>query len=150
MNKTTTTDLGNLLGQATANIASYDKMLESHRQDQTVHVPNVANALLFAYEQLRNASENIEDQLLVQRAILRFYSRNLSFTFNKKPTDLGNELVIELTQSEYLKNDSVSVSTVKAIDEMIQDYYSTYWKIHKYHKEMDSQDIQKCRVCHQI
>ena len=143
MNKTTTTDLGILLGQATANIASYDKLLESHKQDQTVHVPNVANALLFAYEQLRNASENIEDQLLVQKAILRFYSRNLSFTFNKKPTDLGNELVIELTQSEYLKNDSVSVSTVKAIDEMIQDYYSTYWKIHKYHKEIDSQDIQK-------
>ena len=96
-----------------------------------MHVANVANVILFAYEQLRNASENIEDHLLLQRAILRFYTRNLSFISKKKPSGLGEELIIELTQAEYLPNDTIPVSTLKKLDILITEYYDLFWKIHK-------------------
>jgi len=127
MNTGKPTELGDLLAQLTHNIASYDRYQESLRDEETVHVANVANVLLFAYEQLRNASENIEDHLLFQRAILRFYTRNLSFTRRRETTGLGEELIIELTQAEYLKNDTIPVSLVAQLDELISDYYKAYW-----------------------
>ncbi len=139
MDKTTPTNIGVLLEQATQNIASYDRFIDSTKHEQTVHVPNVANAVLFAYEQLRNASENIEDHLLVQRAILRFYKRNLTFAANKKPSGLGSELIIEMTQVEYLQNDSVPVSTISKLDELIQVYYDAFWSIRKQYPKISAQ-----------
>jgi hypothetical protein len=130
------TDLGEMLDRAITNVRLYDQhhALEK-RGDVPIHIPNVGGLLSAAYEQLRNASENIEDHLLFQRAILRFYKRNLSFISRKKRDGLGYELVVELTQAEYLENDSVTDKTVKALDDVIDELYTTYWiltdKTHK-------------------
>jgi hypothetical protein len=133
VNKSNTTDLGDLLKQSTKNISSYDTYLQSTKHEETVHVANVANVILFAYEQLRNASENIEDHLLLQRAILRFYKRNLSFIAKREQPKLGEELVIELTQAEYLANDTIPVSMTAALDGLISEYYELFWKIRHKH-----------------
>ncbi len=121
------TDLGEMLQRAVTNVKLYTQHKAREKHVDPIHVPNVGGMLSAAYEQLRNASENIEDHLLFQRAILRFYKRNLSFISHKKREGLGYELVVELTQAEYLKNDSVTKETVAALDEVINELYTTYW-----------------------
>lgn len=100
-------------------------------EHDTLHAPDAGHLLSVAYEQLRNASENIEDHLLFQRAILRFYRRNISFTLKRPLGMIGQELVIELTQAEYLKNDTVKNTTIKEITGMVETYYDAYWKLVK-------------------
>ena len=143
MNTSKTTALGKLLQQSTQNISSYDTYLQSTKHEETVHVANVANAILFAYEQLRNASENIEDHLLLQRAILRFYKRNLSFIAHRKPARLGEELITELTQAEYLPNDSVPLSVLKQLEGLIDEYYEIFWKTHKQDAKIPAEKVEK-------
>jgi hypothetical protein len=118
--------LGTLLEQSLANIEAHEHALLVHKKGETLHVPNVANVLLFAYEQLRNASENIEDHLLMQRAILRFYKRNLLIVTTHKTHILAKELVTELTQAQYLENDSVSLTVIKDIEQLIKQFLASY------------------------
>lgn len=129
MNRDSLTSLGGILDQAVRNLSVYDKNRALPMRENTVHVNNVNNLLLIAYEQLRNASENIEGHLLFQRAIRRFYKRNLSFMFNRLPSNLANELIIELTQAEYLENDTVATVKVEHLDVLIGELYRTYWKL---------------------
>ncbi|MDB5165228.1 MAG: rane protein of unknown function [Candidatus Saccharibacteria bacterium] len=143
MNKSNTTELGDLLKQSTKNISSYDTYLQSTKHEETVHVSNVANVILFAYEQLRNASENIEDHLLLQRAILRFYKRNLSFINKRDQTKLAEELIIELTQAEYLANDTIPVSMIAKLDDLIGEYYQVFWKIRDKHADVSVEKAEK-------
>lgn len=131
MNGRKLTGLGVLLKDALDNIALHDRYAESLGNEPTLHAPDMANGLLFAYEQLRNVSENIENHLLLQSAISRFYKRNLSFGLKRSTKDLAQELVIELTQAEYRKNDTTPLSKVKLIDSYIQHHYDSYWKIIK-------------------
>lgn len=131
MNRVELTGLGVSLAQATENIRLYDEYVASLDKGQAVHVPNAGSGLWFAYEQLRNASENIESHLLFQRAILRFYKRNLSFGSRKDLHNFGYELIIELTQAEYLENDTVPLTTAAELDKLIESFYSTYWKLTK-------------------
>lgn len=121
----TISKLGELLGQYTHNIAAHDTFEATQKKGDMLHVPDVANAVLYAYEQLRNASENIEDHLLLQRAILRFYRRTLPLG-HALPKNLARELIIELSQAEYLPNDSVLLSRIDAIDEIITRYHASY------------------------
>jgi hypothetical protein len=137
------TDLGALLKQATDNIDAYDQQVKAAQYAPTVHVPNVGNALSLAYEQLRNASENIEDHLLFQGAILRFYKRNISFSTVRQPSDLGRELVIELTQAEYLKNDTVAIAKVDMLNTLITELYGLYWNLAKSNHSSRRETIQK-------
>jgi len=134
MNSGKLTDLGVMLDRATENIKQHDEHEKNASHGPTIHVPNVGNTLLFAYEQLRNASENIQDHLLFQRAILRFYRRNLSLHSEKAPQRLGHELIIELTQAEYLKNDTVPASTAEKLDKLVMELYATYWVLQKEYK----------------
>ena len=143
MDKNAPTNLGILLRDATTNIALHDQVDKTVSTEQTVHVNNMANGLLFAYEQIRNVSENIENHLIFQSAIRRFYKRTLSFGFRKDPTDLAHELVTELTQAEYLKNDSTTLSTVKTIDSYIAEQYEMYWQLIKRFKSVRPETAQK-------
>lgn len=135
MNSAKQTDLGVMLENAIQNIKRHDEHEKAaHHGGPTIHVPNVGNTLLFAYEQLRNASENIQDHLLFQRAILRFYKRNLSLGAQKTPARLGHELIIELTQAEYLKNDTVPAATAEKLDKLVVELYATYWVLQNEYK----------------
>lgn len=128
----TLSSLGVLLKQAIGNMAASSQKRQAPEKEATLYVPNIANTLLFAYEQLRNTSENVEDHLLLQKAILRFYRRNLLFNSKHKPTKLGKELVIELTQSEYLKNDTITLDQIDKVDDLVRDCFDTYRRIIKY------------------
>lgn len=112
---------GAFLQQAINNISVFDNQKKAAHNEETLHVPNVANVLLFAYEQLRNASENIEDHLLLQRAILRFYKRNLTLSSNRSAEGIARELIIELTQAEYIENDTIALSTITKIDDLVKE-----------------------------
>ncbi len=132
MNSPQLTDMGRLLEQSVRNsTVSDDGIAGSGPAEPTIHVPHVGNVLLTAYEQLRIASENIEDHLLFQSALKRFYMRNLTFVSEKPPRDLANELIIELTLAGYLKNDSVAKSVIGRIDELIAYEYASYWAMLK-------------------
>lgn len=125
----TPTDLGSVLAQSLAAIRQSDEQKRVQRTEQKVHVSNIGHILSSAYEQLRNASENIEDHLLFQRAMLRFYRRNLSFIDKQTPHKLAVELVTELTQAGYLENDSTSLATIDQLDALITSHYALYWQL---------------------
>lgn len=131
MTKQSVTKTGEFLQQAINNISNFDNYKKANVHEEKLHVQSVADALLFAYEQLRNASENIEDHLLLQRAIQRFYVRNIFLNPNKKHDGIAKELIIELTQAEYIENDSIYISTIKNIDNLIVRYLKLYTEIKK-------------------
>lgn len=125
----TLSNLGVTLSHSLSSLQQVTDRATAHRQAETIHVSNIGHVVSSAYEQLRNASENIEDHLLFQRAMLRFYKRNLSFIEQQPYEHLGNELVTELTQAGYLDNDSVSLDTVKALTACIEQHMTLYWQL---------------------
>jgi hypothetical protein len=94
----------------------------SHR-GETIHVDGVGGSIYFVYEQLRNAAEYSEQHLLLRRAIERFLQRSVNLN---RLQPLGHELVIELTQSRYIKNDSITLTTVKQLDQTMQQFAQLY------------------------
>lgn len=97
---------------------------------QHINVAGVGRDVSVAYEQLRNAAEYLQEHLLVQNAIRRFFVRNLSFQNNtliEKP--IAEELVIELIQSGYIENDTLPVEIVDRLGEIIQKHYGNFWRL---------------------
>lgn len=86
-----------------------------------IHISGVGGRLYFAYEQLRNAAEYSERHLLLRRAIERFLHRSLSLRSEKH--DVARELIAELTQARYLKNDSIPRTTIHTIDTIVGRYF---------------------------
>ena len=119
--------LGRVLVESLQKIESYESELKKRREKDTIHVSTVGSTLSTAYEQLRNASEYAEDELLQQRAIRRYLRRVLSFHTKVATKGFGEELVTELTQAEYLLNDVTTKSDIKTIDIHIKTYYNAYW-----------------------
>ena len=87
---------------------------------EKINVSGVAGSLYFAYEQLRNIAEYTEQHLILRATIERFLKRHMQIT--EHPKKLGFELVEELTQERYIKNNSIAQSTVDRIDEFIEYY----------------------------
>jgi hypothetical protein len=54
--------------------------------------------------------------------------RVLSFHAKIPTSQLADEMVAELTQSEYLKNDHTTKADAKAISRYIKKYYDAYWE----------------------
>ena len=123
--------LGTQLVDSLTKIDAYESGLLVQRDKETIHVQTVGSKLSTAYEQLRNASEYAEDNLLRQRAIRRYFKRNLSFHEHIGTKSFAEELVTELTQAEYLPNDHTTKSDLKAISEQIKRYYGAYWQYAK-------------------
>jgi hypothetical protein len=100
-----------------------------NEQAEKVHIGAVGSSITGAYEKLRNASENAEETLLLQRAIRRFYRRMLI------TPDLldnsGEDLIIELTLAGYLKNDTITRDTVQEIDKVAADYMTARKELSK-------------------
>ncbi|HEX6462616.1 MAG TPA: hypothetical protein VFZ58_05130 [Candidatus Saccharimonadales bacterium] len=103
-----------------------------------VHVAGVGRKLYRAYEQLRNAAEYTEEHLLLRRAIERFLRRSLPFVARESQTQLlAGELIIELTQSGYLENDTVSYSTVRRLDHSIGEHAALFWELKRLRLQPD-------------
>lgn len=120
--------LGGLLIDSLRTIENYETSVTSKRKKEMIHVPTVGSKVSSAYEQLRNASEYAEDDLLQQRAIRRYLKRVLSFHTKTDTKNLAHELVTELTQSEYLQNNHTPVSDIHGISHHINRYYDAYWE----------------------
>ncbi len=89
--------------------------------DDMIEIPTSGQGLASVYEQLRNAAEHSEEHLLLQRAIKRFYQRNLS-ELRSGSQKINTELIAELVLADYIKNGSVSQATVSEIDTMTMRY----------------------------
>ncbi len=85
-----------------------------------LHISGVGGNLYFAYEQLRNAAEYSERHLLLRRAIERFLIRNVHLRAEK--SEVGHELIAELTQARYLANDTVPRTSAGDIDAIVHRY----------------------------
>jgi hypothetical protein len=85
-----------------------------------IHVVGVGATITRAYEQLRNASENSDEILLLQRAIRRFYKRLLITP--EKFSDSGVELISELTMAGYLENDTITKSAATKISQYAGEF----------------------------
>lgn len=102
----------------------------NYKDNRTINVGGVGTVVSAAYEQLRNAAEYTQEHLLRQRAIRRFYSRNLSFGVGKEiDKAIGEELVIELTQAGYVENNSIPYDVTAIIYDKVTDLYQTYWSL---------------------
>jgi hypothetical protein len=114
-----------LLVQQLQTAHAHDESVRSRNASgEIIQVPGTGKRLSAAYEQLRNAAEYTEEHLLLQRAIRRFYKR--SFAFGKHQTNIGEELIVELTQAGYLQDASFSKHTAHTISQLSSSYSHTF------------------------
>jgi hypothetical protein len=93
---------------------------------QIIQVPGTGKAISSAYEQLRNAAEYTEEHLLLQRAIKRFYKRSLAFFSRPNVKNVGEELIVELTQAGYLQDGQFSIETAAHISQLSHRYMEAF------------------------
>jgi len=107
-------------------------------QGDSIKVPGIGKALSSAYEQLRNAAEYTEEHLLLQRAIRRYYYRSLSF-FGKRQLheNIGEELIVELTQAGYLRNSQYGTHVSQQLQQLLGAHMQTYWAMRASHVARD-------------
>jgi hypothetical protein len=96
---------------------------------QVFHVASLGAGFYFAYEQLRNAAEYRERHLLLRSAIERFLSREVSLRHFEP---MAGELVNDLTQAGYLKNDTVALTTIDATDKLLERCTQLYRDLDKF------------------
>lgn len=107
-----------------------DASSTNHKDSKTISVGGVGTVVSAAYEQLRNAAEYAQEHLLLQRAIRRFYSRNLSLGAEKSVDKaIGEELIIELTQAGYTENNSIAYDVTAIIYSKVTELYQIYWSL---------------------
>ena len=93
---------------------------------EKVNVVGAGGALTAAYEQLRNAAENTEEHLLLQKAIRRFYKQVFVTRDEKLVQESGNELAIELTFAGYVANDTLTKDRLEKIASEATSHYHAY------------------------
>jgi hypothetical protein len=103
-------------------LVAHLEALETQAPDTgtTYHVAGIGGGFYLAYEQLRNAATYRERHLLLRGAIERFLRRD--FKWHSGDKEAAVELVVELTQAGYLKNDTVPTAKIDQIDELLVRY----------------------------
>lgn len=96
------------------------------RDSEKINIVGAGKALTAAYEQLRNAAENVEEHLLLQNAIKRFYKQLFIMRDEAMVGDSGSELAIELTLAGYLANDTLAKPQIDQISRLAVDHYAAY------------------------
>lgn len=95
-------------------------------QEEKVHVVGAGATITAGYEQLRNAAEYAEENVLLQRAIRRFYRRLFLSRDRQRAVSSGEELIVELTLAGYLANDSTPRSLISQIGKSAASYFDVY------------------------
>lgn len=90
------------------------------------HVTSIGGAISGTYEKLRNSAEYTEDHLLLQRAIRRFLRRSLFLSNSINSSELAEELVLELTEAGYIKNDTISEAQIRELARLADKSYAAY------------------------
>lgn len=96
---------------------------------EKIHIVGAGGTLTAAYEQLRNAAENAEEHVLLQRAVVRFLRRLFLARDRERVRRTGEELAVELTQAGYIANDSVSDVAVDQINQLTEQYYNAFLRL---------------------
>lgn len=102
------------------------KDFEKRDKSEKIHVVGAGGAITAAYEQLRNAAENAEEHLLLQKAIRRFYRRAFLTQQEKDIESSADELVTELTYAGYILNDSVPEYLLRSLNKLAKQYFGLY------------------------
>lgn len=111
-------------------LAAIKSTKEKEPTGRLINVAGVGRVVSTAYEQLRNAAEYAQEHLLIQNAIRRFFVRNLNFHSRCKVSrTVAEELIIELTQSGYIKNNTKGYDVVEKIVSIIGRHYDNYWRL---------------------
>ena len=119
-----------LLQQQLALAEQQNQTTRSHNtQGSLIQVPGIGKAITSGYEQLRNAAEYAEEHLLLQRAIRRFFNRNMSFANQRKVGTVGEELIVELTLAGYVQNNSFGTHVAAQINQNIDQWMQAYWML---------------------
>jgi hypothetical protein len=106
--------------------------------EEKVHVVGAGATITAGYEQLRNAAEHAEENVLLQRAIRRFYRRLFLARDRNLATSSGDELITELTLAGYLANDTVPRSFIDRIGESAGEYFDVYQAMDWRNKRRDT------------
>jgi len=105
----------------------------AHKKDykgRLINVAGVGGVVSVAYEQLRNAAEYAQEHLLIQNAIRRYYVRSLSFhNHTAVSKTVAEELIIELTQSGYIKNNTQPVEVIDKLSDVVKKHHDNYWRM---------------------
>jgi len=102
---------------------------------QTYHVASIGSGFYFAYEQLRNVAEYREHHLLLRSAIQRYLERYVRLDhFEPAAADL----VTELTQSGYLKNNTVPLATIEQADAALSGLAGVYLQLREHRVNRDA------------
>ena len=97
---------------------------------RTVNVAGVGSLVSTAYEQLRNAAEYAQEHLLIRKRHSTLFSRSVSFHNHVKVgKNTAEELIIELTQAGYLKNNTQPIEIIDKLGEVISNHYYNYWRL---------------------
>lgn len=116
-----------LLQQQLATAQHHNHTVSNHNSQGTlIQVPGLGKTITSAYEQLRNAAEYTEEHLLLQRAIRRFYTRNISFDSQKALGKIGEELIVELTLAGYVPNNSFGSHVATTLTELTTSWMQVY------------------------
>lgn len=102
---------------------------QRQQKAEKVNVVGAGGALTAAYEQLRNAAENTEEHLLLQKAIRRFYRQLFVTRDESLIAQSGDELAVELTLAGYVQNDTLTKQQVTKISKLAAKYYEAYAKL---------------------
>jgi len=105
-------------------ISDYIKTFVSEKKTEqgepTIAVTEAASALAFYYEKIRNAMEYQDDHLIRQSAIRRILGRRMLFSM--LPADIARSLVYELVRSRYLSNNTVPMSMISRVEQILSSY----------------------------
>ncbi len=113
--------------------------LDAQRQsEEKVHVVGAGKTLTAGYEQLRNAAEHAEENVLLQRAIRRFYRRLFLSRDLARATRSGEDLLVELTLAGYLANDTVPRSLIERIGASANAYLGVYLSLEGRNSQRDA------------
>lgn len=88
--------------------------------EEMLHVQTTGASLTELYESLRNASQNAEENLQLAHAITRYIERFFAIDNTSRLKHSGEILITELTMAGYLANDSISMTTVDHISDLIR------------------------------
>ncbi len=115
-----------LATQLQAAKSAQDSLDARRHSEEKIHVVGAGKTLTAGYEQLRNAAEHAEENVLLQRAIRRFYRRLFLSRDLSRADRSGEDLIVELTLAGYLANDTVGRSLIERIGDSAKAYLSVY------------------------
>jgi hypothetical protein len=113
-----------------------ERLKQNASAGKRITVPNTGKALSQAYEQLRNAAEYAEDHLLLQRAIRRFLKRRM-FISKLDLNELGEDLIIELIQAGYLKDEEFGQKIAQQISQLAKEGLANHANLRRLHISRD-------------